>query len=204
LDKGKTSLSTANISITEKRVCDLVAQLKSAFLVRQEILSCFARQGIQVEGWFKGELLYFLECQCQVQKRFGFEREKLIGSGRRKADLVLSWDDLNDGDFVWIELKHWLVGGQKGIDYNAYGYFNDPTNGIKPDVSKLLAIPTLHRYALILMTANPGTADWQKGVERFESKFAIKLRSLTDPEHYPSSFFIGLLAIDGETETNLH
>lgn len=120
----------------------LVHRFREVLGLRPEVLKCFAEQGIQVEGWLKGEILTFLTAEKCVARIAGFDREALVGDGRRKADLTVDIQEGAEQRRVWIELKHYLVGWQKGILYNALGYFNDPAAGIKPDISKLLAIPS--------------------------------------------------------------
>ena len=51
-------------------------------------------------------------------------------------------------------------------------------------------------YCLILMTANPGLADWEAGIEKFNEKFApLKLSSLTSPIEFPDVYHLGLLKV---------
>lgn len=163
---------------------------------RLEALTCFAEQGVQVEGWLKGEILAFLTEQKRSRMLLDFDREVLIGQGRRKADLTLEVQQDAEPCRIWMELKHYLIGCQKGIEYNAYGYFNDPSAGIKPDVDKLLAIPSSYRYLLILATARPSSTDWRKAIQNFNAKFSPFLRSLTDPTDFPVEFFLGLVSVD--------
>lgn len=179
----------------------LIHRFRDVLAMRSEALKCFADQGVQVEGWLKGELLAFLTQERLASRLVDFDREVLTGQGRRKADLTLNIQPGAEPGRAWIELKHFLIGIQKGIEYNAYGYFNDPTNGIKQDIDKLLAIPSPHRYVLILMTANPGPADWQLGIARFNEKFERRLRALTNPQDFPDHFFLGLLVIDQLAQT---
>ena len=46
------------------------------------------------------------------------------------------------------------------------------------------------------MTANPGLADWEAGIEKFNEKFApLKLSSLTSPIEFPDVYHLGLLKV---------
>lgn len=173
----------------------LVHRFREVLGSRPEVLKCFAEQGIQVEGWLKGEILTFLTVEKRAGRIAGFDREALVGNGRRKADVTVDIQEAAERCRLWIELKHYLVGWQKSILYNAFGYFNDPAAGIKPDIDKLLAIPSPHRYVLVLMTANPGATDWLAAITRFNQKFQPCLHALTDPTDFPDDFFLGLIAV---------
>jgi hypothetical protein len=100
---------------------------------------------------------------------------------------------MNDAD-PWIELKHWLIGKQKAYSYNPNTYFGDPTSvGITKDVDKLNSL-TGQRWMLLLLTANPGANGWTTGVEKFNGKFAPRwIESRTQPDAFPSTYFLGLL-----------
>lgn len=93
-----------------------------------------------------------------------------------------------------MELKHWLIGEQKGANYDAGFYFRDPSAvGIKPDIEKLKLAPG-NKYMLILTTGNPGVERWLNGVEQFNRKFApLDITSLTDPRDFSEHYFLGLL-----------
>jgi hypothetical protein len=51
------------------------------------------------------------------------------------------------------------------------------------------------KFLLVVCTANPGKEDWLAGVEGFNRKSPFHLESLTSPEDFPSSYYIGLLKI---------
>jgi hypothetical protein len=49
---------------------------------------------------------------------------------------------------------------------------------------------------LILAVSNPGEEEWQKGIDKFNTKFALSfLISRTNPSAYPDEFFLGLLEV---------
>jgi len=98
----------------------------------------------------------------------------------------------------WVELKHWLIGHQRGVRWSPSSYFGDPTSvGISPDVEKLKALDASgERGLLILMTANPDPQAWRDGLDKFHAKFAPRmLRSHSDPTDFPTSYFLGLLEV---------
>lgn len=43
----------------------LIDRFKTYLQVRTDALRCFCRWGVQVEGWFKGEMLAFLDQQLR-------------------------------------------------------------------------------------------------------------------------------------------
>lgn len=97
---------------------------------------------------------------------------------------------------AWIELKHQLIGYQKETKYDAKFYFGDKSSvGIKPDVEKLAGISN-GGFLLILTTENPGINDWTTGVSKFNEKFyPLRIKSLTNPEDFPSFYYLGLLEV---------
>jgi hypothetical protein len=173
----------------------LVHRFRDLLTLRMHVLRCFTEQGIQVEGWMKGEFLAFLTEEKRTARILDFDREVLIGQGRKKADVALTLHESIARDRIWIELKHYLIGRQKGIDYNAFGYFNDPAAGIRSDIEKLFAVSSPHKYALVLTTAKPKLPDWDAAITGFNRKFRPCLRSLTDPKDFPEEFFLGLVSV---------
>jgi hypothetical protein len=182
---------------TEISVKGMVARFKEILDAHDKQLECFCRLGVQLEGWLKGELLYFLDNEKNEKKIVNFDREVQLNTGRQKVDLRLEILTETTTLNVWIELKHWLIGSQKGTKYNAPFYFGDASSvGIKLDVEKLGKITDGSKYLLILTTANPGVDDWSKGIAKFNDKFSpLCLNSLTKPTDFPQSYFLGLLEV---------
>lgn len=178
---------------TTTRMVELIARLQTRMDARRDRLESFCKNGVQVEGWLKGELLYFLDTEKDAGRLSSFGREAPI-HGRRKVDIRVVFDQSLP---AWVELKHWLVGRQGDYRYDARFYFADSTsNGIKRDVEKL-KITRDDKYVLALATANPGIDNWSEGVARFNEKFApLQVSSLTDPRDYPADYFLGLLAVE--------
>ncbi len=173
-------------------LCSLVHRFSDYLKQRQAPLICFTSLGVQVEGWFKGELLTFLSHEVQQQRITSFDREVKTGHGRKRVDATISF---SAHDRSWVELKHHHIGMQGGVSYNATWYLRDTANGILADVKKLTAINSKSQYVLILSTVNPGSADWQTAVAAFNTKFDHCVMSLTDPSDFPDTFFLGLLHV---------
>lgn len=167
---------------------ELLPEMKKYFDMMQDRFTCFYDLGFQSEGWFKGELLT-LFCQLQHEGRIEeLDREIKIGIGTVDIRLRVG------NEYHWIELKHWLVGNQKGVRYKPNFYFSDPTSvGITKDIDKLNTLTGYH-WMLILLTANPGIDEWLSGVEKFNRKFTPRqLESRTQPDMFPPAYFLGLL-----------
>ena len=190
--------------VLEDRLKDLVVRFKEVLDSKEGVLNCFCKYGVQSEGWLKGELLYFLDNEKSAGRIDHFDREVSIRVGRKKkkVDFKVKISTSSGALEAWIELKHWLIGYQKGTRYNAQFYFGDPSSvGIKPDAEKLSGIPNGSKFLLILTTANPGTNDWSTGVNKFNKKFfPIHLESLTNPADFPSFYYLGLLEVKSGEE----
>jgi hypothetical protein len=173
----------------------LMDSLAAHFGALQDRMACFTRHGVQTEGWFKGEMLLVLDGAQQRGLIAGFDREVL--TGRKRIDLRV--DGVGGGHW-WVELKHWLIGRQKGTSYGPGFYFGDRSSvGILPDVDKLLGLRgSGEGRLLILAAANPGPRAWGDGIRLFNEKFAPRrLRALSAPTDFPGTYFLGLLAVEG-------
>ena len=160
-------------------------------------LNCFHVQGVQIEGWLKGEMLFFLDGEKKKAAIADFDREVriLVGDKRKQVDLRLLLEYQGDRHDVWVEVKHWTL-QQKGTAYRPQFYFGDNELGIRQDVNALSKVPSGLGYCLILMTANPGFSDWQAGVDKFNEKFPpLSIVSLTNPREFPDAYHLGLLKV---------
>lgn len=162
--------------------------------LRSKTLENFYKYGVQVEGWLKGEFLSFLDDERASGRIHDFDREVRLETGSKVDFRVRSSVDRVDD---WIELKHWLIGRQKGTTYKSGFYFRDPSSvGINPDVQKLHRTPLGAKFVLVLTTANPGLRDWTDGVNDFNLKFfPSRINSLTRPDDFPACFYLGLLHV---------
>lgn len=181
----------------DQKLVKIIYLLRNYLDTKKEILTCFCSHGVQLEGWFKGELLFFFSNLKSSKDILDIDREVKSPVANNKIDFKLELQTDNQSDTVWIELKHWLIGYQKGYKYNSQFYFGDPTSvGIKSDAEKLTNIKSNNKYMLIVTTANPGINDWYNGVQKFNNKFSnLKIESLTDPSEFNDFYFLGLLKI---------
>jgi hypothetical protein len=174
-------------------ILQLLPLLRSHFDALQDRLACFCKYGCQLEGWFKGELLTVLDAALQAGTIVDVDREIATPAG--KIDLRVT---LPGEEPTWIELKHWLIGVQRGTRYGAGFYFGDPTSvGITKDVKKLTDGERAGLgYVLVLMTANPGNDEWRRGIEKFNRKFGpLRITSASSPSDFPAAYFLGVLRV---------
>ncbi len=178
--------------LSNSDVLELVYRFSKLMESRKGQLVCFRKYGVQIEGWLKGELLTFLDSEKQEGRLHDFDREASFDQGRRKIDINLTNEA---GERTWIELKHWLIGNQKGYEYGPKFYFGDKSSvGIKLDVEKL-QLADGRKHLLILTTSNPGADSWFDGVRLFNDKFnPLHVSALTDPRDFPGYYFLGVLS----------
>lgn len=167
----------------------LMPHLRKHFDSLTDRLDCFCSQGVQLEGWFKGELLFVLDGWHKAKRISDFDRE--IPVGGKKVDIRIDCE----GSCHWVELKYWLIGMQKGTSYTPNFYFTDRP-GIRNDVSALQSLSSTGcPWLLILTAARPDTDAWECGVEKFNQLTVANLIPRTSPVDFPPSYFLGLLQI---------
>ena len=172
---------------------ELLPELRAHFDPLESRLRVFSRYGFQAEAWLKGEMVAFLDAALMRGRISHFDREVKMPSGKR-VDLFVE----ADGEKHWVELKHWLIGEQKGQVWRAGFYFGDKSGfGLLKDLEKLSAVPEPDRlWMLVLATANPGRDEWVDGLEKFHSKFApARVKSYSDPDQFPECYMLGLFEL---------
>lgn len=53
----------------------LAKRFRQVLELRHGLLICYRKYGVQIEGWLKGELLYFLDREKATGRLLGFDRE---------------------------------------------------------------------------------------------------------------------------------
>lgn len=170
---------------------ELVPLLRRHFNPLEDRFVSFLRHEVNLEGWFKGELLVALDTLLATGTVAAFDREVRVNHSR--IDLCVEANEQKH----WVELKYWLNGRQRGYNYAPAFYFEDPTAvGITKDVAKLRTLDTKdQRWLLILVVSNPGTVAWTAGLAKHNSKFQSKLATRSNPADFPPSYFLGLLEV---------
>lgn len=182
----------------------LVSRLAEYLRTSEQQLQCFPKYESQLEGWFKGELLYFLDREKREGRLPDRKRENVVyfddnpmnAKKRPKClvDVVLQFDKTDSGRVSWVELKHWRMWYQKNKPYGSINWYFK--NSAKPNVEKLLKIrKDGEKFMLILLTENPGFKKWNVGVEKFNKSSPVAVCPLTNPGDYPDYFFLGLLYV---------
>jgi len=190
----------------------LVSRFAEYLKMFKQQLQCFHKCESQVEGWFKGELLCFLDQEKLGGRLPNFEQEKKLYVGvkrnRVNVDIMLQFDQPG-GQLVskWVELKHW-IGHQNNRDWTPSSYFLVPpkrSDSCAQCVERLLKIPEDgDKFILVAFTPKPGSKDWNAGVRDFNTKFSpLAVRSLTNPDDYPEYFFVGLLYVPEVASTDV-
>ena len=119
---------------------------------KQQYLDLFSRLQIQIEGWFRGELMNYFEKQKIPMSNKN--REVQLNDGtKEKADLKI---ELNK-ELYWIEIKHILIGYQLKDSFSLGFYFSNGTY-IHRDIEKLRNIgrseEKQHGYSLAFISTN--------------------------------------------------
>lgn len=153
-------------------------------------LECFGRYQFQAEGWLKAELVMLLDIMKTRGEIVDFDREIKAPLGGR-IDLAF---DL-PGERHWVELKHYLIGKQKGQTWGLQAYMPYLTD----ELEKLNAVRAGERgWIVMLCTQNPCIESWDKNIHQFNHANAPwALVSQDVPSNYPASYFLGLLHIEG-------
>ena len=134
-------------------------------------LELFSKLQIQIEGWFRGELMNYIDrnhCGMTVENR----EVPIPNDKRKKVDLKI-YD-------YWVELKHGLVGCQKGNWFNLNSYFYNGKKGtnIANDIKKLRELDnspeSKNRLILMFVSTNEQLNDECKEGKRDLENYKIK------------------------------
>ena len=119
---------------------------------KHDYLCLFSKLQIQIEGWFRGEFMNFLE-NNGIKMTTENREVKISDHDKRKVDIKIK---LNN-EWYWIELKHILVGYQKDSPFPLSFYFYKDTY-IYSDIKKLTSIDNTdkkqHLYSLVFISTN--------------------------------------------------
>jgi len=190
----------------DEEMKDLVSRLAKYLEKRSEQqLRCFHKpeSQVQVEGWFKGEILYFLDQEKSAGKLPDFKPEEMlyvpVGDECKRINVDISLQ-FKSGS-AWVELKHWhsYLTKKPKTYYGCDWYFTTANHSscVKPAAEKLLTIREKgNKFMLVLCTDKPSSEGWNFGVKKFNDKFSpLSVCSLTNPGDYPEYFFLGLLRV---------
>jgi hypothetical protein len=74
----------------EDEIKSLVYRFKEVLDSKEGILKCFAKYEVQVEDWFKGEFIYFLDDEKAMGRLADFEQEVPLEAGRADFKVEVS------------------------------------------------------------------------------------------------------------------
>lgn len=179
-------------------------------VIRQHLnhVRVFAANAVQVEDWFRGELLVVLE-----GLKLTPTTPNVVRYGSPLVVSVKGEDKLTDVDaedqveHIAIELKAWFIGSQHrktAQSYTPIGYLDPDQMGL--DVLKLMhwCGPTqkiVGRYVMGFAYPRPSQADWNNAVAQLPRKFGdpkylgATITDLTNYAHFPPEFMIGVLDV---------
>lgn len=163
------------------------------FLAKLEYPRLFADRERQVEGWFKGELIYLFSSLKARGLLTSWEPEALVpGLGKKKTDFRLILDD----GLAYLEIKALYHGQQRGqmVDLGIYFYKDDV--GIWGDVQKLASLEESLGLCILFIYPRPNTDKWRKVLEAYTQRIApITLREVSKVSQFPRELYIAKLEI---------
>jgi len=153
----------------------------------------FAKSQRQVEGWFKGELLYLFSTLERQGLLSDWESEAPVAVGsRKKHDFRLTIGHLS----IYLELKTLYHGQQRSSRIDLGIYFYKDTIGIWPDVEKLASLQTGQGFCLLFVYPAPERKNWEAALEGFAKRISpIQIEDISDPDAYPASLYIAKLKV---------
>lgn len=161
-------------------------------------VAAFSDVGRQVEGWFKGEIIYLLADARSRGLIDDFKSEAALsdqggsGWGKKRVDFRIE----HGGQTIYVEVKT-LFHGRQGaaeIPIDIYLYRDDI--GIWPDLKKLGALPPGAAFSLLFVHPRPDAAAWTLALSRArERNRQYDLAELTTVADYPTELYIAKLAV---------
>ena len=119
---------------------------------KKDYLTLFSDLQIQIEGWFRGELMNYLKNE-KLEMTVSSREIRVNNEKRKKVDLRVKINN----EFYLIELKHILVGCQLNNTY-PLGFYFYKNSYIYNDIEKLQEVDNSdkqqHRYSLAFISTN--------------------------------------------------
>ncbi|HUU63885.1 MAG TPA: hypothetical protein VMX96_08235 [Dehalococcoidia bacterium] len=171
--------------INREQLFDFVDQ---HFLAKLEYPQLFTEAERQVEGWFKGELIYLFS-----SLKANWEPEASIPSlGKKKIDFRLRLDDSP----VYAEIKALYHGRQRGQVVDLGIYFYKDNVGIWGDVQKLASVAEGHSFCILFIYPRPEIGRWHKTLAAYGQRIApITLGEVSEILQFPPELYIAKLEV---------
>jgi len=174
---------------------DLFRAIDEYFLSREKLMKveAFTRAQRQVEGWFKGELIYPFADLLGTQRVSAWEPEATFTPGdKKKCDFIL---DVLDSR-VFLEVKALYHGRQRAAKFGLDIYPYKDTVGIWGDVLKLSSLSSGLGYNLLFIYPKPEPEAWARLIEIYKRRVApIVLEEVSRITDYPSTLYICKLSV---------
>jgi hypothetical protein len=156
----------------------------------------FTKAQRQVEGWFKGELIYLFNKLCGQSEMHSWDCESLVNAtSRGKCDFVVSLDTR-----VWLEVKALYHGLQRTSPIGLDIYLYKDSIGIWGDTVKLSSLKDSEAYHLLFIYPRPDPDRWKVLLDRYRLRVVpIELAESSRSTDYPRELYICKLRVQGPT-----
>ena len=168
----------------------VLKSIRDYFLDKEKYFIVFAKVDTRIEGWFKAELILFLN---ELQEKgcienFKREAKNQSRAGRKKIDFHL-W--LN-GERHLCELKALCISQNAGTPSNLNFYFKDDTVGIINDFKKLDSLPDeKNKWVVGFVYPKPTLQQWDYTIASIP-KDLRHWQCITKPQDFPDFLFISV------------
>jgi len=170
---------------------EIIPQIASWFLNKQEHFVAFAQADSRIEGWFKAELIVLFNHLVEEKVIEQFEREANIASPidgkRNQVDFKVSIH----GQEHLCELKALCISQAAGTPRNLHFYFRDDHLGLIKDFKKLDEITHHNKWVLAFIYPAPAMNDWNKAITSLPKRLN-HWKPITSAKDYPSWAYIAL------------
>jgi hypothetical protein len=178
---------------------DLFQAIDEYFLSSDKLkkVEAFTRAQRQVEGWFKGELIYLFSDLLGGARLSAWEPEALLSAAdKKKCDFVV---DVLDSR-VFLEVKALYHGKQRAAKFGLDIYLYKDTVGIWGDVLKLSSLSSGFGYNLLFIYPRPEPETWSRQVESYRSRIApIAFEEVSHIDEFPPELYVCKLRVSNRS-----
>jgi len=180
---------------------DLFEAIDEYFLSPDRLvkIEAFTHAQRQVEGWFKGELIYLFADLLGAERLSAWEPEAVLTPGdKKKCDFILNVLDSR----VFLEVKALYHGKQRAAKFGLDIYMYKDTVGIWGDVLKLSSLSSGFGYNLLFIYPRPEPDVWARLIEKYKRRIApIALEEVSRISDYPRELYICKLRVTGRSRS---
>ena len=171
----------------------LFSKIDRHFLAKLDYIQRFTSSERQIEGWFKGELIYLFTSLQGKGELEGWEPEVLVpGLGKKRVDFRVKLDN----GFVWLEFKSLYHGQQRGQPIDLGIYFYKDSVGIWDDVQKLASVVEGHSYCVMFIYPRPEADRWQELLTKYRQLIGnYTFQEQSNVSQFPSDLYIAKIEI---------